>query len=60
MVVVEVRCVDAGGAQGVVLEVQRLGAVSLGDPSVADQHVSQTPVCEKGAGETIAGGSYVS
>ena len=32
------------GTQGVVLQVQQLGAVDLGDPSVTDQPVSQTRV----------------
>ena len=38
------RVVDALGPQGVALQVQRLGAVGLGDAGVADQHVSQTVV----------------
>jgi hypothetical protein len=34
--------VDAGGEQGIALQVERLRAVRLGDPHVADQHVTQT------------------
>ena len=46
-VVIEVdRVVDARGPQGVALQVQRLGAVGLRDAGVADQHVSQTTVCD--------------
>ena len=41
---VDARRVDARATQGVALQVQRLGAVGLGDPSVTDQHVSQTRV----------------
>ena len=41
---VEVHLVDVGVAQGVALQVQRLGAVGLRDAGVADQHVSQTVV----------------
>ena len=40
------RVVDARGPQGVALQVQRLGAVGLRDAGVADQHVSQTTVCD--------------
>ena len=38
--------VNAGRLQCVALRVQRLGAVGLRDASVADQHVSQTTVCD--------------
>ena len=48
-VVVDVDRVDALGPQGVALQVQRLGAVGLGDAGVADQHVSQTVVCDRRA-----------
>ena len=34
------------GPQGVALQVQRLGAVGIRDAGVADQHVSQTTVCD--------------
>ena len=45
--VVEVgRVVDALGPQGVALQVQRLGAIRLRDAGVADQHLSQTVVCD--------------
>ena len=36
----------SGGPQCVALQVQRLGAVRLRDAGVADQHVSQTAVCD--------------
>ena len=36
----------SGGPQCVALQVQRLGAVRLRDAGVADQHVSQTVVCD--------------
>ena len=36
----------SGGLQCVALQVQRLGAVRLRDAGVADQHVSQTVVCD--------------
>ena len=39
-VVIDVAGVDAGDLQRVALQVQRLGAVRLGDAGVADQHVS--------------------
>ena len=41
-IIVEVLRVDAGSTQRVALEVERLGAVGLGDASVADSRVSQT------------------
>ena len=43
---IEVDRVDAGRLQGVALQVQRLEAVGLRDAGVADQHVSQTVVCD--------------
>ena len=45
-VVVDVDGADASGLQRVALQVQRLGTVCLRDAGVADQHVSQTAVCD--------------
>ena len=39
----------SGGQQCVARQVQRLGAVRLRDAGVADQHVSQTAVCDRPA-----------
>ena len=33
---------DTCGAQGVVLQVERLRAIGFGDAGISDQHVSQT------------------
>ena len=44
------RAVDARGPQGGALQVQRLGAIGLRDAGVADQHVSQTTVCDMAGG----------
>ncbi|EST75408.1 hypothetical protein ECA727_20912, partial [Escherichia coli ECA-727] len=35
---------DTCGAQGVVLQVERLRAIGFGDAGISDQHVSQTLV----------------
>ena len=52
-VMVDAHRVDARATQGVALQVQRLGAVGLGDPSVTDQPVSQTRVWDMGVSMTL-------
>ena len=37
-----------GGIQGIVLTIKRLAAIGFGDAGIADQHVSQTFVCDAG------------
>ena len=51
-VVVDVDGVDARGLQRIARQVQRLGAVRLGDAGVADPPVSQTVVCDRRAPAT--------
>ncbi|WP_434087432.1 hypothetical protein, partial [Escherichia coli] len=42
--IIDIVPFDTCGAQGVVLQVERLRAIGFGDAGISDQHVSQTLV----------------
>ncbi|MGU6491168.1 hypothetical protein ACV2CD_23725, partial [Salmonella enterica subsp. enterica serovar Typhimurium] len=43
-IIIDIVPFDTCGAQGVVLQVERLRAIGFGDAGISDQHVSQTLV----------------
>jgi hypothetical protein len=59
VILVEPGTLDAGGDQGVALQVEDLRAVRFGNPHIADQHVTQTPDYMTWARDPVCGAKSV-